>query len=148
MKFVLSFCVNICFQLSRVYFWREFLGHTVILCLTLLRNNHNYFSQWLYHFHSYQECMRVLISLCPHCVLCCSVMSYSLQPHEVQSTRLLCLWGFSRQEYWSGLYPHSICYFLFFDCSHPSGCEVVSLGLMCISLMTTDVEHLFLYGWQ
>ena len=41
----------------------------------------------------------------------------------------------------------SICYFLFFDRSHPSRCEVVSLGLMCISLMTTDVEHLFLYGW-
>ena len=26
-----------------------------------------------------------------------------LQPHGLQSTRLLCPWGFSRQEYWSGL---------------------------------------------
>ena len=36
-------------------------------------------------------------------MLCCSVMSDSLPPHGQQSTRLLCPWGFSRQEYWSGL---------------------------------------------
>ena len=40
--------------------------------------------------------------------VCCavfslSVMSYSLQPHGLQPTRLFCPWGFSRQEYWSGL---------------------------------------------
>ena len=27
----------------------------------------------------------------------------SLQPHGLQPARLLCPWGFSRQEYWSGL---------------------------------------------
>ena len=27
----------------------------------------------------------------------------TLQSHGLQPTRLLCLWGFSRQEYWSGL---------------------------------------------
>ena len=32
-----------------------------------------------------------------------SVVSDSLQPHGVQPARLLCSWGFSRQEYWSGL---------------------------------------------
>ena len=32
-----------------------------------------------------------------------SVMSESLWPHGMQPTRLLCPWGFSRQEYWSGL---------------------------------------------
>ena len=32
-----------------------------------------------------------------------SVMSNSLQPHGLQPVRLLCPWGFSRQEYWSGL---------------------------------------------
>ena len=32
-----------------------------------------------------------------------SVMSDSLQPHGLSPTRLLCPWGFSRQEYWSGL---------------------------------------------
>ena len=37
------------------------------------------------------------------CVLSHSVMSNSLQPHGLQPARLLCLWGFSRQEYWSGL---------------------------------------------
>ena len=31
------------------------------------------------------------------------VMSDSLQPHELQPTRLLCPWGFSRQGYRSGL---------------------------------------------
>ena len=36
-------------------------------------------------------------------VLSRSVMSDSLQPHRLQPTRLLCPWGFSRQEQWSGL---------------------------------------------
>ena len=36
-------------------------------------------------------------------VLSCSVMSNSLWPHGLNSTRLLCLWGFFRQEYWSEL---------------------------------------------
>ena len=36
-------------------------------------------------------------------MLSCSVMSDCLQPHELQPTRLLYPWGFSRQEYWSGL---------------------------------------------
>ena len=32
-----------------------------------------------------------------------SVMSDCLWSHELQPARLLCPWGFSRQEYWSGL---------------------------------------------
>ena len=36
-------------------------------------------------------------------VLSCSVVSNSLRPHGLQFARLLCPWGFSRQEYWSGL---------------------------------------------
>ena len=32
-----------------------------------------------------------------------SVMSNSVRPYVLQPTRLLCLWGFSRQEYWSRL---------------------------------------------
>ena len=32
-----------------------------------------------------------------------SVVSDSLQPYGPQAARLLCPWGFSRQEYWSGL---------------------------------------------
>ena len=40
--------------------------------------------------------------------LCCAVLSHSvvsnsLRPHGLQPARLLCPWGFSRQEYWSGL---------------------------------------------
>ena len=37
------------------------------------------------------------------CVLSRSVISDSLQPHGLQPSRPLCPWGFSRQEYWSGL---------------------------------------------
>ena len=36
-------------------------------------------------------------------VLRCSVMSDSVIPYGPQPARLLCPWGFSRQEYWSGL---------------------------------------------
>ena len=36
-------------------------------------------------------------------VLSCSVMYDSLQPQGLQPTRLLCSWGFSRQDYWNGL---------------------------------------------
>ena len=39
---------------------------------------------------------------------CCAVLSHSvvsnsLRPHGLQPVRLLCPWGFSRQEYWNGL---------------------------------------------
>ena len=37
-----------------------------------------------------------------YAVLSHSVVSDSLWPHGLQPTRLLCPWGFSRQEYWSG----------------------------------------------
>ena len=36
-------------------------------------------------------------------VLSLSVVSDSLSPHGLQPARLLCPWGFFRQEYWSGL---------------------------------------------
>ena len=36
------------------------------------------------------------------CCLSHSDTSNSLQPHGLQPIRLLCPWGFSRQEYWSG----------------------------------------------
>ena len=37
------------------------------------------------------------------CAQSLKVMSNSLQPHGLQPTEILCPWGFSRQEYWSGL---------------------------------------------
>ena len=37
------------------------------------------------------------------CVLSHSVMSNSLQPRGLQPGRLFCPWGFSRQDYWTGL---------------------------------------------
>ena len=42
--------------------------------------------------------------ICIYCaVLSHSVVSDSLQSHGLQPVRLLCPWGFSKQEYWSGL---------------------------------------------
>ena len=41
--------------------------------------------------------------MCCVCVLGHSVVSDSLRPHRLWFTRLHCPWGFSRQEYWSGL---------------------------------------------
>ena len=43
-----------------------------------------------------------LILLC-FAVLNCSAVSDSLQSYGLWPARLLCPWGFSRQEYWSGL---------------------------------------------
>ena len=37
------------------------------------------------------------------CCLVASVTSDSVRPHGLQPARLFCPWGFSRQEYWSGL---------------------------------------------
>ena len=41
------------------------------------------------------------------CMLCCAVLSHSVVSDSVTlwtvAPRLLCPWGFSRQEYWSGL---------------------------------------------
>ena len=46
--------------------------------------------------------LRLCYVLCYN-VLSCLVVSSSLQPRALQPTRLFCPWGFSRQEYWSGL---------------------------------------------
>ena len=57
--------------------------------------NHSIASSWL---------QAKFYSLARHvCVLSHPVVSDSLQPHGLQPARLLCPWGFSRQEYWSGL---------------------------------------------
>ena len=47
-------------------------------------------------------CQIYLVCLFTYAVLNHSVLSNSLGPHRLQPTRLLCPWGFSRQEYWSG----------------------------------------------
>ena len=39
------------------------------------------------------------IDLAHYFLVLCSVVSNSLQSHGLQPSRLLCLWGFSRQEY-------------------------------------------------
>ena len=54
----------------------------------------------------YGEMLNIRSVLCG-AAFSCSVMSDSLRPHGLQpSSRLLCPWRFSRQEYWNGLpYP-------------------------------------------
>ena len=57
---------------------------------------------------SHTPCVRVCVCVCAHTwahtrTLSHSVMSDSLLPHGLQPARLPCPWGFSRQEYCSGL---------------------------------------------
>ena len=47
--------------------------------------------------------LQQLCIVCTCTVLSRSVVSDSLRPRGLQPTRLLCPWGFARQEYWSGL---------------------------------------------
>ena len=42
-------------------------------------------------------------NLCVCCAWSLSCVSDSWWPHELQHTKLLCPWEFSREEYWSGL---------------------------------------------
>ena len=74
----------------------HFLGFSIykvtqcILCVFWLFIQQNYFE--IYPCSCMYECM-----------LGCSVVFDSLQPHGRQPTRLLCPWDFGRQEYWSSL---------------------------------------------
>ena len=79
------------------------------------------------------------------CCASCSVESGSLRPHGLEPTRLFCPWGFSRQEYWSGLpFPSQG------HCPNP-GIEPRSPTLQADSLpskppeksMNTEVHSLF-----
>ena len=42
-------------------------------------------------------------NFCKHMCSVASVMSDSVWPHGLQPARVLCSWGFSRQEHWGGL---------------------------------------------
>ena len=48
----------------------------------------------------YNRLVCVCVCVCMHA---CSILSDSLRPHGLQPTRLLFLWDFSRQGYWSRL---------------------------------------------
>ena len=51
------------------------------------------------YIHTYTH---IYVCVCVCVCVSYSVVSDSLQPHGLQPARLLCPWGFSRQEYWSG----------------------------------------------
>ena len=50
-----------------------------------------------HHTHLYKPWTHTLYTVLSH-----SVVSDSLRPHGLYPARLLCPWGFSRQEYWVG----------------------------------------------
>ena len=54
----------------------------------------------LHNFKGYTSFVCVCVHACAH-TLNCLVVSDFQQPHGLQLARLLCPWGFSRQEYWS-----------------------------------------------
>ena len=62
-----------------------------------------------YHISNLLIILRVLgfcdwlLGVCGMCVLSGPVVSKSFRPHGLEPARLLCPWGFSRQENWSGL---------------------------------------------
>ena len=89
---------------------RVYLAQTSIFANIL---NSNYCNSLLaclsfsLNLDTFQEMNHVLfISVSLGCVFSRSVVSNSLWPHGLQPARLLCPWGFSRQEYWSGFLCH------------------------------------------
>ena len=86
------------------------------------------------------------------CVLCLvTQLCPTLWPHGLQPARLLCPWGFSRQEYWSGLpsppprylpnpgLPH--CRRILYQLSHqgsPRILEWVALSLLQVFFLTQE----------
>ena len=70
----------------------------------------NTFPQTLFHYFILLSYNSSVLDNTPSLsiLFCCSVPSHSvvsnsLQPHRLQPTKFLCSWGFSKQEYWSGL---------------------------------------------
>ena len=93
-------------------------------------------------FFLWQSSIILRVYVCA--MLSCSVVSNSVQPHGLQPTSLLCSWGFSRQEYWSGL-----------PCPPPGdlpnpGIKLRSPVLQVDSLLTESPEKLCMciYKWD
>ena len=72
-----------------------------IFLIMKYRNIHNFCFIRIIKTHVTEHWCLIKLMCCA--VVRCSVVSDSLQPHGLQSARLLCPWGFSRQENWSGL---------------------------------------------
>ena len=75
-------------------------GHLILFHLSLFLFWSLFFKE-IKDFHTLARIYYIKLMCCA--VLSCSAMSDSLQPHELQLARLLCPWGFYRQENWSGL---------------------------------------------
>ena len=60
--------------------------------------------------------------------------SVSLWPHELSPARLLCLWGFSRQEYWNGLpFPRLLhCRRILYHLSHQGNLVLENGGQVAV----------------
>ena len=67
-----------------------------------------------------------------------SVVSDSLWPHGLQPTRLLCPWDFPGKS--TGVGCHCLLHTAILN-----GCKwYFNMGLICISLMISDIEHIFM----
>ena len=67
---------------------------------SIIRGKERYFTMTKSSVHQQDK---TFIKRYIHCVCFVTQSCPTLWPHGLQPTRLFCLWGFSRQEYWSGL---------------------------------------------
>ena len=76
------------------------------ICLLLSEVEEEQFGLHTFHSGKFLS-FSLYVHIFPANLLCCvvsrSVVSNSLPPHGLEPTGPLCPWGFSRQEYWSGL---------------------------------------------
>ena len=74
-------------------------------------------------------------------VLCCAVFSLSVMTKHHEPIRPLCTWGFSRQEYWSGLpYPPP-------EGLRNAGIDPSSPALQADSLLSAPQERPWILEW-
>ena len=76
------------------------LAHVFFLIFLLILCEYSCFTMLCYVL-LYSKMNQLYVYMCAG--LSCSVVSDCLWPHGLQPARCFCPWGFSRQEYWSGL---------------------------------------------
>ena len=87
-------------QHSQLY---EHILSTFISPMMVINISNNFFSFLLFCFGLVFLCVLFSHVFASAAEFSHLVMSNSLGPHGLQPTRLLCPWGFSSPEYWSGL---------------------------------------------
>ena len=88
------YCILTCL-LERVNYFQIFIDYIYSSRHCLFISFVDFFLIGLFVFFLFQQYISAV-------VLSRSVVSDSFRPHRLQPARLLCPWGFSKQEYWSG----------------------------------------------